>query len=77
MAHTASSATGELKRKMAVFEVCLLGSGVLLHFALPWFDFVQLLESIVDFAFDYPKAAAVPVAFIVLLFLMAAVDDRF
>lgn len=77
MAHTASSATGELKRKMAVFGVYLLGSGMILHFALPWFDFVQLLGSIVGFAFDYPKAAAVPVAFIVLLFLMAAVDDRF
>ena len=77
MAHTASSATGELKRKMAVFGVCLLGSGVILHFALPWFDFVQLIGSVVGFAFDYPKAAAIPVAFLLLLFLMAIVDDRF
>ena len=77
MAHSGSSAAEELKRKVAVFGVLLIGSGVILHFALPWFDFVWLIKSLVGFAIDYPRAAAVPIGFLLLLFIAAIVDDRF
>lgn len=77
MAHAQTSAKGGLKRKLAIIGVAVLGSGVILHFALPWFDFLQLLGWVVGIAVEYPEAIAIPIAFIALVFIMAAVDDRF
>lgn len=77
MSHSQTSATGKLKRNIAVFGVAFVGIGIIMHFALPWFDFIQTIGWILGLSVDYPKAAAIPVAFLVLFFLMAAVDDRF
>jgi hypothetical protein len=77
MASAQASATGTLKRKLAVFGIALIGVGILLHFTLPWFDFPQLIGWVFGFAVDYPKVAAIPVGILILFFAMAAVDDRF
>lgn len=77
MSHSQPSATGKLKRNAAVFAVAFVGIGVILHFALPWFDFIQMVGYTLGFAADYPRAAAIPVALLALFFLMAVVDDRF
>lgn len=77
MSHSQTSATGELKRNAGVFTVAFVGVGTIMHFAVPWFDFLQAIGWIFSFAADFPKAAAIPVAFAIVIFLMAAVSDRF
>lgn len=77
MASSQPSATGTIKRKLAVFTVALVGVSIIVHFAIPWIDMIQSLGWLVGFAWEYPIAAAIPVAFLVLFFIMAAVDDHF
>lgn len=77
MSRQQTSSVGRLKRDLAVFSVALIGAGILLHFALPWFDFVDLISGVVGFALEYPKAAAVPIGILLIFVAMAAVDDRF
>lgn len=77
MANSQLSSTGTLKRKLAVYTVYGVGVSIIMDFVLPWFDLVQTLGWVLGFVVDYPKATAVPIAFVALLFITAAVDDRF
>ena len=74
-AHT--SALGKLKRDAAVFAVAFVGFGILLHFAIPWFDAVQLIEWTIGFGIEYPGVSGTIIGFGVILVAAAAVHDRF
>ena len=76
MSYSQPSSTGKLKRNAAVLGVAFIGSGIILHLALPWFDFIQMISGLFGLAADYPRVAAIPVGVVLLFFAMAAVDDR-
>lgn len=76
MARPQQSVTGKLKRDAAVFGVAVVGMGIILHFTIPWFDFIQTIGYIIGFAVDYPKVAGMFVGFLVVFVLMALVHDR-
>lgn len=69
------SAKTNIIRKIALLVVALLGSAIILHVALPWYDMFAVFGSIFQLVDRYPTLAIVPIAIVFVMLAMATVDD--
>lgn len=63
-------------RDVALFAICCAGVGLALHFTVPFFDFGQVLGTMLGLLGDFPRVLLLFVILGVTLVVALFVDDK-